>query len=271
MPTILPKLDFANQYVDWLKHRVVANPRGDVVCVSTPFLDAFNDGIQIYAQPNGGEWILHDNGLTLENLLCQGVNLDAERRQALIQHACAGCGVRCSGKRLEISASMMNFPQRMHFLLSAIMRVNDLWMSAVPHAMTDFFQMVAEFFDQQDVIYTANISIPGRTVEHPMDFVLPLPKQKERLLKLVASPKPQTAKLLSFSWLDIGDSRPGAEKIVLINDVRSPDAFAEEEEDEERGVSDKALAILRAYSDRVYLWSERQKPEFRSLWSNKAA
>ncbi len=195
MPTAVPKLDFANQYVDWLKRRVETNPRGEVVCISTPFLDAFNDGIQIHAQPHGGEWVLHDNGLTVENLLCQGMNLEVERRQALIQHACAGCGVRYSGNRLEISSSLMNFPQRMHFLLSA---------------------------------------------------------------------------LLSFSWLDIGDSRPGTEKIVLINNLRAPDAFAEEEEDEERGVSDKALAILRAYSDRVYLWSERNQPEFRSLWEKVA-
>lgn len=224
-------------------------------------------------QPQGGELLLHDNGVTVENLLCQGLNLGAERRQALMAHACAGCGVRQNDNRLEITASMANFPQRLHFLVSAILRVNDLWLTASPHAMTDFFALVAEFLDQQSVLYTANVSVPGRTVEHPMDFIIPLPRQAERLVRLVASPRPQTAKLISFTWLDIGESRPKAEKVVLVNDVLTADPLDVDgvhEDEARRGVSDQTLSILQAYSDRVFRWSEHGTPAFRALWAAAA-
>ena len=86
---------------------------------------------------------------------------ESSRRKALIDRATAGCAVRFEDGRLETTETAANLPQRAHFLLTAILRLNDLCMSAVPHRWTDFFEMVAEFLDQHDVTYTANVSIPG--------------------------------------------------------------------------------------------------------------
>jgi hypothetical protein len=139
-------------------------------------------------------------------------------------------------------------------------------MSAVPHRWTDFFEMVAEFLDKQGVLYTPNVSIPGRTVEHSIDFVIPLPRRRERLIKLIADPKPQTAKVISFSWMELKEARPEAERVVVLNDVRPPDPLEEEGEGEFRRVSDQTVAILRGYSNAVYRWSEREAPQFQKLW-----
>jgi hypothetical protein len=220
----------------------------------------------------GGEWVLHDNGNTLDNISCLGVKIeDSERRRALIQRATAGCAVRFENGRLETTATHANLPQRLHFLLTAIIRLNDLWMSSVPHRWTDFFEMVAEFLDQQGVLYTANVSIPGKTVEHSIDFVIPLPRRKERLVKLIGDPKPQTAKVISFSWMELQEARPEADRVVVLNDVRAPDPLAQEEEEEFRKVSEQTVAILHGYSTATYRWSERDTPQFRHLWQPNGA
>ena len=260
--------DLAQDYLAWLRDRIKTVQRGDVSVLSTPFLDPFHDGIQIYVEHNNGEYILHDNGDTIEHLQCLGVKIeDSDRRKALVERATAGCAVRLAKGRLESPASVTNLPQRAHFLLTAVLRLNDLWMSHVPHTFTDFFELVGEFLDQRNILYTANVTIPGRTVEHPIDFVIPLPQKAERLVKLIGSPSPQTAKLVSFTWMELKESRPGAQRAVVLNDVRSADPLSDESEESFRQVSDQTVAILRGYSDAIYRWSQRDTPDFSHLWS----
>jgi len=116
------------------------------------------------------------------------------------------------------------------------------------------------------VPYVANVSIPGRTVEHPMDFVIPLAHKTERLIKLIGSPSSQTAKLVSFTWMELKEVRPSSQRVVVLNDVRSPDPLVEESEESFRQISDQTIAIMRGYSDAIYRWSEREQPEFSRLW-----
>lgn len=270
MMTVQEKDNFIHDYLTWLKNRCSTEMRGAATVLHTPFLDVFNDGMAVHIEPKGAELILHDNGTTLENLECMGLQItDSERRMRLIQHAIAGCAVRFENGRLETSATTGNLPQRTHFLLNAMSRLNDLWMSATPHSVTDFFGMVQEFFDQQNVLYTANVSIPGRTVEHPMDFVIPLPHQQERLLKLIAAPSLQTAKVISFTWFELMETRPASQRVVLLNDIRPAGIFSEEEE--QRNISEQAFSILSAYSEKVFRWSDHTKPEFKKLWRADAA
>jgi hypothetical protein len=259
--------DFAADYLAWLRERVSQRPQGDAYVLSTPFLDPFNDGIQVHVTSNGPELTLHDAGATIDNLLTLGVQIeDSERRQALIRRALAGSPVEFVAGRLQTRATTANFAQRAHFLLTAMSRLNDLWMTAVPHSWTDFVELVSEFLDSKGVLYTANVSLPGRTVEHPIDFIIPLPKKKERLIKLVAAPKSATAKLVSFTWLELMQTRPEAERVVMINDVRRPDPFETETEEQFRNVSDQTIAILQGYSSKVYRWSQRDTPQFAQLW-----
>lgn len=260
--------DFAKDYLAWLRDRIKTVQRGDITVLSTPFLDPFHDGIQIHIEQRNGEFTLHDNGDTIEHLQALGVKIEeSERRKALIGRAIAGCAVRFLEGRFEATATAANLPQRAHFLLTAILRLNDLWMSSVPRTFTDFFEVVSEFFDQHNVLCTANASIPGRTVEHPIDFIIPLPKKVDRLVKLIGSPSPQTAKLVSFTWMELKEARPAAQRVVVLNDVRYPDPLSEESEESFRQISDQTAAILHGYSNAIYRWSQRDLPSFERLWS----
>ncbi len=262
-----PELDIAKEYSHWLKDRITIIKNGSETVLSTPFLDPFNDGIRIYVDKQQNEFILHDNGDSLENLSCHGIEIEnSNRRKKLIQRAIAGCAVSYNNGRLEIKATPVNLAQRVHFLLNAILRLNDLWMSKVPHSGIDFAEIVQEYFDQQNALYIKDAAIPGKTVEHPIDFIIPLQRQRERFIKLMGSPTLTTAKIISFTWFDLMNARPNAEKVVLLNDVRSP--YDESSEKEFRQVSEQTMTILHGYSDRIYKWSERSNQGFETIWMN---
>lgn len=262
-----PQFDLARDYGAWLRERLVNVDYGEVQSLSTPLLDPFNDGIEIFIEQRGGELVLHDHGRTLANLQDLGVRIeDSERRQALIDRVTASCGVRLVNGRLETHASSASLPQRAHLLLTSIVRLNDLWMSAVPHRWVDFLELVAEFLDERQVLYSRDVSVQGRTVAHEIDFLIPLPKQRERLVKVMGSPSPQTAKVLSFTWMELREARPNAERVVVLNDTRTPDPLEGETVAEARRVSEQVIAILRGYSSDVVRWSERGEPQFRRLW-----
>ncbi|MBI4996460.1 MAG: DUF1828 domain-containing protein [Rhodocyclales bacterium] len=257
--------DLAREYLAWLKERLLTVKRGEVSVLSTPFLDPFHDGIEIYCESHNGDLLLHDGGKTFDNLLDMGIQIDSsERRQQIVAHAIAGCGVEFSGNRLQTMTTPDSLAQRAHFLLTAIARLNDLWMSAAPRSPSDFFALVKEYMDQQDVRYIANVPIQGRTVAHMIDFVISLGKGKDRLIKLIGSPTLQSAKLMSFTWMELREARPDSQRVVLLNDTAMPDAFADEEEPVVRGISEQTGAILHAYSDRVLAWSAHNDDQFLS-------
>ena len=90
------------------------------------------------------------------------------------------------------------------------------------------------------------------------------PRRKERLIKLISRPDTNNAKLVSFTWMELEQSRPDAEKVILVNDTLADSA--EDGGDQLRTVSDQTVNILSGYSDRVYRWSERGNPKFKYLW-----
>lgn len=257
--------DLAREYLAWLKDNLLTVRRGQASVLSTPFLDPFHDGIEIHAEQQGGQWLLHDAGRTLDNLLDLGVQIEkSERRQQIIEHAIAGCGVEWRGGRLQTLASADSLAQRAHFLLTSVARLNDLWMSAAPRTASDFFALVKEYLDERDARYIANVPIPGKTVDHPMDFVVSLGRGNDRLVKLIGAPTLQSAKLVSFTWMELREARPHSQRVVLLNDTALPDAFSDEDEGNLRQISQQSVGILSAYSDKVLRWSAHNEDQFAS-------
>lgn len=268
MSAALRAPDLAREYLAWMREHLLPIERGETQVLSTPFLDPFHDGIEVHLDATGPELLLHDGGRTVEHLLDLGVPVDrSERRKAIIDHAIAGCGVRFDGVRLMTSATPDSLAQRTHFLITAISRLNDLWMTASPRSQCDFFMLVKDYLDEHDAHYVANVPLPGRTVDHPMDFVISLGRGRERLLKLLASPSVQAAKLASFGWMELKETRPAAERVALLNDLQLPDVLDDDSEPATRAtrsVSEQSLAILQSYSTQVMRWSARNDPSFLS-------
>jgi len=50
MATARPQNDMVSDYLSWLLERLKVVQQGDVSVLSTPFLDPFHDGIQVYIE-----------------------------------------------------------------------------------------------------------------------------------------------------------------------------------------------------------------------------
>jgi len=254
-------MDFAKDYANWLTSRLTTTIHRGISEISTPFLDVHNDGLRVYVEAASGRYLLHDNGLTLETLSLQGVEIgSSQRRRELIDGTLHMYGLTIEDDRIQTLANDTNLPQRVHFLLCAMKRIADLWLTARTASSTDFFERVCTFLDEKDVLYSTNVVIPGKTVEHPIDILIPLPKRRERLIKLIGTPNVNTAKVVSFSWIEIEEVRPSAERVVLVNDIStSDDSMA-------KRISDQTEAILSGYSTAYFRWSQRDESNFEALW-----
>lgn len=256
-----PVPNFASDYGRWLTSRLSQQVREGVVEVSTPLLDPLNDGMRVYIETQPDGIVVHDGGITVETLAIQGVDIHSTaKRQSLVDDILRSSGLSMDGDRIQTQANSGNLPQRMHFLLSAMNRISDLSLTVRQGKITDFFERVCSYLDEHEVLYSTHLSIPGKTVEHPVDIVIPLPKRRERLVRLIGTPNVNTAKIVSFSWIEIAEKRPKAERVIVINDEASG------YEDEIKSISQQTESILQGYSSAMYRWSRRTRPEFEQLW-----
>jgi hypothetical protein len=256
-----PIPNFALDYGRWLTSRLSQQVREGVVEVSTPLLDPLNDGMRVYIETGSNGILVHDGGITIETLIVQGVDIHStSKRESLVYDILRSSGLSMEGDRIQTQANSRNLPQRMHFLLSAMNRISDLSLTTRQGKTTDFFERVCSYLDECEVLYSTHLSIPGKTVEHPVDIVIPLPRRKERLVRLIGTPNVNTAKIVSFSWIEVAEVRPEAERVIIINDEASGD------QDEIKNISQQTESILQGYSTAMYLWSQRTNPEFEMLW-----
>ncbi len=190
--------------------------------------------------------------MTLETLSLQGIDIESsQRRKELIESTLSTFGLTIDSQRIQTIANDTNLPQRVHFLLCGMKRLSDFWLTLRSASSTDFFERVCTYLDDNEVLYSTNVVIPGKTVEHPIDILIPLPRRKERLVKLIGTPNVNTAKVVSFSWIEIEQARPNSERVVLVNDAASSDDSIA------KRLSDQTEAILSGYSTAYYRWSQR--------------
>lgn len=81
---------------------------------------------------------------------------------------------------------------------------------------------------------------------------------------MIARPSVQAAKLASFTWVDLQEAQPEAERVVFLNDVvSSENAETEEGLQRTKAVNDNVISILKGYSHKIYSWSDAvNAPDF---------
>lgn len=105
-----------NNYHQFLKQKTVITelPSSDWIEISTPFMDVFNDTIDIYAKRQNGKIILSDDGQTLRNLELTGVEISrSPNRKDMLQRILLNYGIHLQdNKELTAEASESTFPQK---------------------------------------------------------------------------------------------------------------------------------------------------------------
>lgn len=145
-----------DQYWIWLKDQTNLRQIGDWIEITTPYLDRHNDHLQIYAKRTNDGFILTDSGYTVEDLELSGCKIDDTKLNALFKMTLSGFGVQMNGKSLEVKTSKYNFAMRKHYLIQAMLAVNDLF-------YLTFYEDAISWLDPSDIWYTSNMKSTDRS------------------------------------------------------------------------------------------------------------
>lgn len=222
--------------------------------ISTPFLNMFNDPIDLYAKQQGEKIVLSDDGETLKNLELSGVPVSrSNTRKQLMEQILINYGVRLEDGELGLEASAYNFPQKKLNLLTAISEINDLYFMAKHTVATAFKEDVQSYLDEQGIIYTPHFLARGKTgIEFSFDFQIAY-RKTEIVMKSFSMINKQNLPQFLFTWEDVKQVREQqAQKAVIGLAVIN---------DEDRKVQGEYLDALDSKGAQYILWSERHKPD----------
>jgi len=257
-------LSWVNTYVDnyynWLREKtfIQKDTNTDWFLINTPFIGAFNDTIEIYAQKSGSQLRLSDNGETMSNLELQGLQIQgSKRRRSLLDTILLNYGVRVENNELLIETNIERFSQSKHNFLSAIIEINDLYILSKHNVASIFKEDVRNYLESQDIIFTPDFISKGSTgLEFNFDFQI-AQRDKEIVIKSFNTINKSNLPTFLFSWDDIKPVREKITKknvnaIAIINDL-------------DKDIKPEFLEALKSKNADYILWSERDSEKNRKL------
>ena len=205
----------------WLGEHTTFNVLDDCVEINLPFLDQHNDYIQVYLVKKGQNYILSDNGETIDDLKSCGLELNTSKRQSLLRSAIIGFGVSNDDGILKLDSTAENFGFKLNRLIQAILSVNDLLILAQPVIPSNFQSTVEDWLKNNHIEYSGRKEIVGVSgVNHSFDFTITSrSKNLSQMVKLVNKPSMDIAKRMVFTSIDLPpEYSAGPELVALLND-----------------------------------------------------
>ena len=253
-------------YYKWLRDR--AKVRTDIATgwsvMSTPFLGAYNDPLEIYLRKNGDEIEMSDDGVTFENLNQLGVNISrSTKKKEWVEYILRNYGVVIENKELRSVANIENFPQKKHGLLCAMLEISEMEALAQNNVATIFKEDVKSFFDKHDLVYTPQFITKGSTgIEFTFDFQF-AGRKKETVVKSFNSLNKINVPNFLFTWNDIKpirEEQTGKEvsSLAIINDLVIK-------------LKQEYLEALTKYGCKYVPWSQKDSPETVELFKGLVA
>ncbi len=246
--------ELISDYYEFVKNRtfaVVDNSTNWAV-INTPFVDMFNDGIEVYVKKNGDKYILSDDGITLKNLESNGVSINrSNTRKSLVEKVLLNFGINLKDGELVTEASQKSFPQQKLNLLSAILELNDLSLFS-KHTVTSVFKEEVEtYLREKEIIFIPYFITKGSTgLEFSFDFLFA--GHKEEIVAKVFS-NLNTSQLASFlfSWEDIKFTRQKVSNknlngLAFVNDI-------------DRVVKGEYIEALNHKGTKIFQWSKKDE------------
>lgn len=244
--------EMIRNYTDWLYDSFTATQVGEYFELTTPYLDRYNDHLQIYVKQNpNGTFLLTDDGYIINNLRSSGISITrSTKRKEMLSRIIRNFGVSLNGDNLEIQATKSDYPQKKHMLIQTMLTVDDMFI-AEPNNVKNFFaEDVGLFLDSHDIFYSRDFSIVGKTGSiYVYDYHIQRTKEKpERFCKPINSFTQSSRNLVLFNWIDTVEKRADkSELIVFLND--------------EKSIDDSDLEAFLSYDVNYILWSQRQNSE----------
>ncbi|MBV2196850.1 MAG: DUF1829 domain-containing protein [Flavobacterium sp.] len=239
------------EYLRWIKDNTIVKSveEGKICSISTPFLDRHNDHLDIYLIKNEKNLKLTDNGYTISDLRMSGFEINTPKRDSILKTALNGFGVKVGNSdELFVDATYNNIGQKKHYLLQAILAVNDMFNLAQETVYSLFKEDVELFFRSSGIIFSKDLKLTGKSgFDHNIDFLIPQSKNKpERLIKTINNAKKDTVLSSIMAFNDINQLRETkTQNYVVYNDI-------------EKEVSKDIIYALENYGVKNIPWSKKE-------------
>lgn len=237
-------------YINWLNDRLSIKDLDGVFEITSPFLDINNDRMQIYVVPEQNRMKLSDDGTIITELKMSGCDVTSTKhREKILTLILNKFGVSRDSDELFVYATSDNYAQRKHFLLQAMLAVNDMFMTSRHHVKNIFLEEVEQFLMQNDIRYNDDISFIGKSgFTHNFDFAIPHYKNiPERIIKVINNPNRNMTESAIFSWNETRDLRKyNSVLYAFLND-------------REQNVSENITNAFSEYGIKTVKWSKRKE------------
>jgi len=242
-----------DQYIKWIKDNtsIRSIEEGKSCGIVTPFMDRHNDHLEIYAIKNDKGFILTDDGYTISDLAMSEMTFNSTKREKILQSILNGFGIKIGeNQSLYVEANPNNVGQKKHYLLQAILAVNDMYTLSQENVFSLFKEDVEMFFKSNNLVFSKDIKLGGKTgFDHNIDFLIPSSGQKpERLIKTINNPKKEPVMATIFAFDDIAAVREqSTNNYVIYNDTL------------ETAISQESISALNNYGIKPMPWSQKEK------------
>ena len=212
-----------NDYSSWLKSEISVAQYGQYYELTIPYLDRFNDYLQIYVkQDENGKISITDDGYIIGNLLSGGMSLRANsaRKQAL-DRIIRNYSLQLRGDDITATATAQDFPQKKHMMVQAMLAIDDLYETNADKVKNYFAEDMQTFLDANEIFYSRDFSLVGKTGSlYTYDFHFQRTRQKpERFCRTINRLNESNRNLTIFNWIDTREKRNNeGQMIVMLND-----------------------------------------------------
>lgn len=240
------------EYLKWIKdNTLVESIEGKDTCsISTPFFDRHNDHLNLYLVKKGKNFVLTDNGYTIADLRMSGMEINTPKRENILKTTLNGFGVNINqSDELFAPANKSNLGQKKHYLIQAILAVNDMFNLSQESVTSLFKEDVELYLRSNDIYFSKDIKLTGKSgFDHNIDFLIPQTRTKpERLIKTVNSPKKNSILNAIMAFNDISKMRDTkTSNYVIYNDF-------------EKDVSNDVIVALDNYNVYHVPWTRKEE------------
>ncbi|MCL1876111.1 MAG: DUF1828 domain-containing protein [Synergistaceae bacterium] len=246
------------EYSEWLRKEITINTFGEYVEITTPYLDRFNDYLQIYVRQNtDGTITLTDDGYIIESLISSGMTFKkGSNRKKMLDRIATNFSVTIDGEEIITNATPHSFPQKKHMMVQAMLAIDDLFVVSPENVKDLFLEDIETYFNANNVYFSRDFSLLGKTGNfYTYDFHLQRTKEKpERFCRGINKLNQSKRDLALFNWIDTQEKRGNSgELIVIYND--------------DNLVSDDVLNGFYNYGIKAVPFNKREDPSFLQLFA----
>ena len=248
-----------NNYTAWLNEEISTAVYGEYTEITTPYLDRYNDYLQIYTKQNSdGTISLTDDGYIIGNLISSGMTFKkGSNRHNMLDKIASKYSVSVVKEDILTTATKYNFPQKKHMMVQAMLAIDDLFVTS-PEVIKDLFlEDIMTYFNANGIFYSRDFSLLGKTeTVYTYDFHFQRTKEKpERFCRGYNRLSRSQRDLALFNWIDTKEKRGESSILIIIfND--------------ENSVSDDVLRGFDNYGIKTVPFSHRKEQDYLQLFAS---